>query len=86
MENHTASLALAEMHPFWCWRTTFPPEGALLAALCFVMLMRSKGKQRANFPRRGKYREAGIGVHFQQAQPGLYVFPSRQRRGFPVLS
>ena len=30
------------------------------------MLMRSKGKQRANFPRRGKYREAEIGVHFHR--------------------
>ena len=59
-------------------RLILSPEGALLAALCFVMLMRSKGKQRANFPRRGKYREAGIGVHFQQAQPGLHVFPSRR--------
>ena len=33
------------------------------------MLMRSKGKQRANFPRRGKYREAGIGVHFHRRSP-----------------
>ena len=33
------------------------------------MLMRSKGKQRANFPRRGKYRKAGIGVHFHGRSP-----------------
>ena len=50
-------------------RLILSPEGALLAALCFVMLMRSKGKQRANFPRRGKYREAGIGVHFHGRSP-----------------
>lgn len=32
-----------------------------------------------------KYRAAGIGVHFLQAQPGRHVFLSRQRRGCMVL-
>ena len=32
------------------------PEGEILAALCLVILMKLNGKQRANFPLRGKYR------------------------------
>lgn len=32
-----------------------------------------------------KYRAAGIGVHFLQAQPGRHVFLSRQRRGCMIL-
>ena len=32
------------------------PEGEILAALCFVVLMKLDGKRRANFPLRGKYR------------------------------
>ena len=50
------------------------PKGALLLALCLVMLMSPKAEQREDFPLRGKYREAGIGVHFHQAQPGWHVF------------
>ena len=32
------------------------PEGEILAALCFAMLMRPKAERRADFPLRGKYR------------------------------
>ena len=46
--------------------TAPPPEGEVLAALCFEMLMNSEAESRANFPLRGKSREAGIGVHFHE--------------------
>jgi hypothetical protein len=38
MENIQTRLRLLEMHPLWCWRTTFPPEGdfALHSAHCFL--------------------------------------------------
>ena len=49
-----------------------PPEGEILAALCFEVLMRPKAEQRANFPLRGKSRAAGIGVHFHAPQARLY--------------
>ena len=45
---------------------TSPPEGEILAALHFEMLMRSKAESSANFPLRGKSRAAGIGVHFHE--------------------
>ena len=52
-----------------------PPEGEVLVALCLELLMSPKAERRVDFPLRGKYREAGIGVHFHQAQPGWHVFP-----------
>ena len=66
--------------------TAPPPEGEVLAALCLELLMSPKAERRVDFPLRGKYREAGIGVHFHQAQPGWHVFSSRQGRGCMVLS
>ncbi len=45
---------------------TSPPEGEILAALHFEMLMRTKAESSANFPLRGKSRAAGIGVHFHE--------------------
>ena len=76
---YTTSLALAEMHPFWCWRTTFPPEGALLAALCFVMFMRSKGKRRANLPLRGGKRTKFVGSR-KATENFVRRFPVERRR------
>ena len=42
-----------EMHPFCRLSATSSPEGQILAALCFEVLMRPKAEQRANFPLRG---------------------------------
>ena len=51
-----------------------PPEGEILAALCFEVLISPKAEQRANFPLRGKSRVAGIGVHFQRAAGAVLRF------------
>ena len=31
-ENKQTALRALKMHPFWCCRTTFPPEGGTLSA------------------------------------------------------
>ena len=49
-------------------------RGEILAALCFEMLMRTNAERRANFPLRGKWCAAPIGVHFHRAKPGCLVF------------
>ena len=59
-------------------RSLATPEGEILAALCFAMLMRPKAERRADFPLRGKWCAAPIGVHFHRAQPGLPVFYARR--------
>ena len=55
-------------------RSLATPEGEILAALCFEMLMRTNAERRANFPLRGKWCAAPIGVHFHRAKPGCLVF------------
>ena len=58
-ENRQTALRAMEMHPFCRLSATSSPEGQILAALCFEVLMRPKAEQRANFPLRGKSRVAG---------------------------
>ena len=59
------------------------PEGAdLLYASPFLCLGCSKHRAAKTSPSGGKYREAGIGVHFPQAQPGLHVFPIAPKARF----
>ena len=41
---------------------TSPPEGEILAALCFEMLMNSEAESRANFPLRGKSPQGNRGA------------------------
>ena len=53
------------------------PEGEILAALCFAMLMRPKAERRADFPLRGKWCVAPIGVHFHRAKRGCMVFAAK---------
>ncbi len=56
------------------------PEGEVLAALCFEMLMSSKAGHRANFPLRGKWCAAPKGVHFRRAAGPVVRF-SLARQG-----
>jgi len=53
------------------------PEGQILAALCFEMLMRTNAERREDFPRRVEVPpQAGIGVHFLRAEsPVVMAFP-----------
>ena len=55
------------------------PGGALLAALCFVMLMRSKGKRRANLPLRGGKRTKFVGSR-KVTENFVRRFPVERRR------
>ena len=59
--------------------TAPPPEGEVLAALCLVMLMSSEGKRRADFPLRGKWCAAPIGVHFRRAPARFACFSTPAR-------
>ena len=54
-----------------------PPEGEILAALCFAMLMRPKAERRADFPLRGKWCVSPIGVHFHRVKRGCMVFAAK---------
>ena len=58
-------------------RSLATPEGEILAALCFEMLMNSEAESRANFPLRGKWCAAPKGVHFHAPKARLYGFPFR---------
>ena len=70
------------MHPFCRLSATSSPEGQILAALCFEVLMRPKAEQRANFPLRGKSRAAGIGVHFHAPQARLFGLTCRCKAAY----
>ena len=82
MENIQARLRLLEMHPLWCWRTTFPPEGGTLlstqptasyATLCITPL---------TSPPPGEMSPKAIeGVHFPRPSGRLYGF-SRRKAAF----
>ena len=66
--------------------TTFPPLKRWdygYSALCH---MKQQVSVEQTSPSGGKYREAGIGGHFPQAQPGWLVFPSRLGAVLKVLS
>ena len=62
-----------------------PPEGEILATLCFEMLMRTNAERREDFPLRGKWCAAPIGVHFHVRSPVCMFFNAR-RAVFKVLS
>ena len=64
-ENHTTGLRPWKTNQPPCGRgnapllppaAASPPEGQILVALCFEVLMSPKAERRANFPLRGKYR------------------------------
>ena len=67
---------------------TSPPEGEILAALCFEMLMNSEAESRANFPLRGKWcvstkrgafpRAEGAVVRFSIPRSGIIKLIARR--------
>ena len=65
---------------------TSPPEGEILAALCFEMLMNAEAESRVNFPLRGKWCAAPKGVHFYRPTGRLACFPPGEARLYGFLS
>ena len=55
-ENHTTAPLARGNAPLLPPAAASSPEGQILAALCFEMLMRTNAERRADFPLRGKYR------------------------------
>ena len=82
MENIQTRLRLLEMHPLWCWRTTFPPEGdfALHSAHCFLCYSMHNATNIS--PSGGDVApKATEGVHFPRPSGRLYGF-SRRKAAF----
>ena len=77
-KTFTTGLAPAGNAPLLSPAATSSPEGEILAALYFELLMRVKVERRVNFPLRGKSRTAGIGVHFHAPQARLFGFAAER--------
>jgi hypothetical protein len=71
-ENQTTAPAARGNTPLLPPVAASPPEGEILAALRFEMLMRQAAERRANFPLRGKWCAAPKGVHFLGRSPVVW--------------
>ena len=71
-ENQTTAPAARGNTPLLPPVAASPPEGEILAALRFEMLMRQAAERRANFPLRGKWCAAPKGVPFLGRSPVVW--------------
>jgi hypothetical protein len=71
-ENHTTAPLARGNAPLLPPVAASPPEGEILAAPRFEMLMRQAAERRANFPLRGKWCAAPKGVHFLGRSPVVW--------------
>ena len=79
LENHTTAPLARRNAPLLPPAAASSPEGQILAALCFEMLMRTNAERRADFPLRVEVPpKAGIGVHFHGRSPVCLFFYARQ--------
>ena len=86
MENHTTALTGDGNAPLLSPMATSPPEGEILSALRFEMLMNSEAESRAKFPLRGKGGAlAPKGVHFQRPPGRFACFPPGEARLYGFL-
>ena len=66
-----------EMHPFCRLRRRLPRRGRFALHFAYRFISSTEAERRANFPLRGKPREAGIGVHFHRAAGPVGLFSLR---------
>ena len=64
-----------EMHPFCRLRRRLPRRGRFALHFAYRFISSTEAERKANFPLRGKPREAGIGVHFHRAEGLACLFP-----------
>ena len=84
-ENHTTGLHPWEMHPFCRLQRRLPRKGRFALHFAYRFISSTEAERKANFPLRGKPREAGIGVHFHRAEGPVCLF-SPPARAAPWFS
>ena len=69
--------------PLLVLRTTFPPKGALLPALCYGLIMGANVEWRANFPLRGRCRRQKGCISYRRSLVGMFsLTPQAWLSGF----